>query len=248
MRRENVLALGIVLIIVALVILSLSNSPTYGDKYVQEAIVDNSNQASLSVVVSAHFDAGQHLFFNFTKGHYWGNEYDDNNGGLDPGMDIGTNCSIPSYKEIYFSLYMPSGDNLSVGVYLAGGTDPYIAVLYNQSAEFTPLSGANETFQDVGLEGITNVSGTYTVEGESIYPLILRTTDQTYSIVASPGIGADPPLNMGLWNIETVESKPYLIPFVTLGTILIASGAVSLVWTGKPRRRPNRHNKRIKKT
>jgi hypothetical protein len=242
-KRENWVALGLVLIVVALLFLAFSNSPTYADNYVLKGSVDNhdnyANNHPPEVNVSGYFEAGQRFFFNFTKGRYWGVEYDVQNGGLEPMIpNFAPETSIPSHKIISFDLYTPSGDRVSVDVYVIHGTDPFAVVYYNQSADFGPIEGGNLTMgAKVGMEGTINRNGTYTVKATAITP-ILKSANETYNVKT------DPPLIMNLWNTEMVVTKPYFVPFMSLGTILIVSGAVSSVWAGGYRRKQGRHLKK----
>jgi hypothetical protein len=46
---------------------------------------------------------------------------------------------------------------------------------------------------------------------------------------------------MSMWNIVSVETKPYFIPFVSMGAILMLSGAASGLFGGRSKRRSRRH-------
>lgn len=235
MRRENWVALGLVAIIVGLLFLAFSNSPVYGDNYTSKGSIDNNiNYAAgkpPEVSVSGYFEAGQHFFFNFTKGTYWGLKYDQDNG-LEPAItDFAPNTSINPHKIVSFDLYTPSSDRIDIDVYVSSGTDPFAVVYLNQSVDFVPLEGGNLSFTKVGMEGTVNRSGNFTVKATAIVPLIMRNINQTYTITT------DPPAIMSLWNIDTVQTRPYFVPFIAVGTLLVLSGAVSGVWGGKSRRR-----------
>jgi hypothetical protein len=245
-KRENWVALGLVLIVVALLFLAFSNSPTHADNYVPKGSVDNSNNYANNhppeVSVSGNFTAGQHFYFNFTKGRYWGLKYDVENQGLEPTItDFAPDTSIPAHKIVGFDLYTPSGDRVNVDVYVIYGTDPFAVVYSNQSADFVSLEGGNLTLagaRDVGMEGTVNRNGTYTVKATAIVPPVYKDENTVYDV------NTDPPLIMSLWNIETVETKPYFVPFISIGTILIVSGAVSSIWAGGRKRRQSRHLKK----
>ncbi len=252
LEKENWVALGAVLIILALITMVFSNVSSGTENYIPKASVDNSPLGSSNVVISGNFEAGQNFLFNFTKGHFWGVQYDQQNGGLEPADNqFAPNATIPPYKEIYFGLIGPSGYRLEVGVYLDGGVEPYAVVVYNETADFalaqfTPISGRNLTEDNVGIQGITNATGNYTVIAETIAPPVYRALNMTYDVVANPSenVLADPPLQMGLWNVETGETKPYLIPVATMGAILLVSGVGSVVWAVKPSRISRGHLKK----
>jgi hypothetical protein len=76
------------------------------------------------------------------------------------------------------------------------------------------------------------------VKATAIMPQVLKSANETYNV------NTDPPLIMNLWNTEMVVTKPYFVPFMSVGTILIVSGAVSSVWAGGYRRKQGRHLKK----
>jgi hypothetical protein len=242
-KRENWVALGLVAIVVGLVFAVFSMSPVYGNNYTLRSTLDNSKNYAANktpeVSVSGYFEAGQDFFFNFTKGRFWGNKYDSEFGGLEPANpDFSPDTSIPAYKEVWFDIVTPSGDRISVDVYCVGGTDAFAVVYYNQSVDFVPLEDGNKSFVNVGVEGTIGRTGTYTVKATAIINPIYKDESETYFI------DTDPPLMMNLWNIVSVQSKPYLLPFASVGTVLILSGAVSSVWAGRPKRKSSRHLKK----
>jgi hypothetical protein len=242
-KRENWVALGLVVIVVGLMFAAFSNSPVYSDNYTLISSLDNSvNYAANKtpeVSVSGYFEAGQGFFFNFTKGRFWGNSYDSQFGGLEPGnLDFAPDTTIPAHKEVWFDVVTPSSDRISVDVYVVGGTDAFAVVYQNQSVDFVPLEGGNKSFVNVGVEGTIGRTGTYTVTATAIINPVYKDEDETYFI------DTDPPLMMNLWNIVSVQSKPYLVPFASVGTVLILSGVVSSVWAGRPKRGSSRHLKK----
>jgi hypothetical protein len=238
LRRENQIALGIILIFLGLLAFVFSNVTVNADNYVLRSSLDNSNTASPKVSVSGHFEAGEHFFFNFTKGHYWGVKYDVENGGMEPTDPLfAPNASIPSHKIVSFDMYTPSGDVLETSVYVVGGTDVYAVVYNNQSSDFVPLNGNNLTLYNVGMEGRIVNGGNYTVKAIAIVPLILRSLNQTYTI------DTDPPLLMNLWTIQSAELKPYFVFTLSLSTVLLLAGAVLCIWAVWFRRKQARHAK-----
>lgn len=237
MKRENQLALGLVLILLGLLILAFSNVTVNALNYSLRSGLDNSNTANESVSVSGNFTVGEHFLFNITKGHYWGVKYDVENGGLEPvNSEFAPNASIPAYKIVTFDVHTPSDDVFVTEMYVVGGTDPYAVVFDNQSSDFLPVSGDNLTlFPTVGIEGIIARSGEYTVKATAIVPTILRTQNLSYTI------DTDPPLLMNMWVIQSSEQKPYFVLALSSGAVLVLSGIVlsaqAALFKKKPARR-----------
>jgi hypothetical protein len=254
--KKEWFALGLVLIVAGFALLSFSNTVVYTDNYLAQGSLDNTvyEHSGLTprVSVSGHFDAGQRLWFNFTKGNFWGVQYDIQNEGLEPAnTEFAPGTAIEPYKTIYFNLYTPSGDVVSTEVYLVGGTEPFAVVYFNQSADFVPLPGGNLTFASVGVEGTIERTGNYTIVATTIQPLVRKDAQNTYDVVANSITGkgavqADPPLTMNLWSIDAVETKPYLVSFVTVGAVILVPGVISSVWATRPKRR--RARDRLNKT
>jgi hypothetical protein len=245
-RRENWIAFGLVVIVVGLLFLAFSNGTISVDNYVAAGSLDNSiNYAAgrpPQVNVSGNFEVNQHFFFNFSKGRFWGVSYDQNYGGLEPTItDFAPGTSLPPHKIVTFDIYTPSGDVIETEIYVVEGTDPFAVVYLNQSTDFVPLGSGNLTLVNVGLEGTIRNNGTYTVKASYVFPPVYRDANDTYDI------NTDPPLLMNLWNIDSVETKPYFVPFISVGTILLLSGAGTSVLGGKSRGRPNRHLKKKNK-
>jgi hypothetical protein len=242
-NRENWIALGLVTIVVGLMFAIFSNSPVYAQNYTAKGSLDNSKNyaanKSPEVSVSGHFEAGQRFFFNFTKGRFWGVKYDVENGGLEPeDSNWAPDSAIPAHKEAWFDIFTPSGDRISVDVFVLGGTDLFAVVWANQSVAFTPLDGGNKSLFNVGVEGMVGLTGNYTVTATAIINPIYKSADEIYFM------NTDPPLMMNLWSIESVESKPYLVPFASVGTVLTVSGVVSSVWMGRSKKGSSRHLKK----
>jgi hypothetical protein len=242
-NRENWIALGLVIIVVGLMFAVFSNSPVYAQSYVAKNSLDNSKNYAVNkspeISVSAYFEAGQRFFFNFTHGRFWGNKYDTENGGLEPGdPNFAPDTSILAYKEAWFDIITPSGDRMSVDVYVVGGTDPFAVVYENQTVDFTPLDGGNKSLANPGVEGTIGRTGNYTVTATAIINPIYRDATETYFM------NTDPPLKMNLWSIDSVESKPYLVPFASVAAVLTISGVVSGIWAGRSKKGSSRHLKK----
>jgi hypothetical protein len=237
-KKENLVGLGLILIVLGLLILAFANVPAKAENYVLKAGVDNS-QNPFKLSISGYYEAGQIFFFNFTKGSYWGVKYDQENG-LEPALtDFSPDTALPAHKIVTFYLHTPSSE-LSVEVYVVSGTDPFAVVYGNESPDFTPLTGGNLSFINLGVKGTINRSGNYTMEAATIIPLIQRALGDTYTMAT------DPPQLMRLWNVNLVESTPYFVPFVSLAAVLIVSGAVACVWAFASGRRPGRHLKKTR--
>lgn len=239
MKREGWAALGLVLVIVGLLVLSFSNAAVAVDNYTSKASVENPNNSGPELSVSHYFESGNTFFFNFSKGTFWGVKYDVENG-MNPTY-VTSNVSIPPYKEVYFDLYTPSGDTISTYFLVAGGYIPYLVGYYNQSADFTIAEDGNLTMAHAGLEGTINRNGNYTVKAVEIDPPVYKDQNTMYDIAG------DPPQQMSLWTVQTVETKPYFVLCVSGGTILIFSGLASEIWTGTSKMRVNRRLKRKRK-
>lgn len=238
MKRENLIGLGLIVVILGLLILVFANVPVKAENYVVKASVDNS-QNPLKLSISGYYEAGQIFFFNFTKGTYWGVKYDQDNG-LEPTIsDFAPDTSMPAHKIATFYLHTPS-NKLDVEVYVVTGIDPFAVVYDNESPDFTPLTGGNLTLTNLGVKGTINRTGNYTVEAATIVPLIQRALNDTYTMATNP------PQLMRLWNLNLVESTPYFVPFVSLAGVLIVSGAVACAWAFASGRRPSRHMKKTR--
>lgn len=234
------LALGLLLILAGLVFLYFSNTSFHNDNYVPKVGVDNLARAraglSMELSLTAYFEVGQRFFFNFTKGRFWGLSYDQQYGMEPVNTNFAPDTSIKPYKTVEFYLYTPSGDAVQTEVYLVGGADIFAVTYVNQSADFVPLLGGNLTFVNVGMEGMIERAGNYTVMAADVEPYVLRSATEMYNITG------DPPSGMILWNIETVETKPYFVSYVLAGGVLLFVGAVISVWAGRPTKRRHAHN------
>jgi hypothetical protein len=238
--KKEWLALGLLLILAGFAFLYFSNTSLYNDDYVSKASLDNSVNYNKSlpteVSLTAYFNASQRFFFNFTKGRFWGVQYDQQNGLEPANMNFAPNTTIPPYKTVEFYLYTPSGDVVLSEVYLEGGTEIFAVAYVNQSADFVPLPGGNLTFVNVGMEGRIERSGNYTVKANDIEPYVMKSATEMYNM------SGDPPLEMNLWNVETVGTKPYFVSSVSVGGALLFVGAVSSVWAGRPKKRRRVHD------
>lgn len=250
--KKEWLALGLVLILAGLALLYFSNTTVYQDSYLFKASVDNSanydENLPAQLSLTANFTAGNRLFFNFTQGRFWGVQYDQDHG-LEPANplfvpgNLSTGVAIEPYKTAQLFLYTPSGDMVLTEVYLVAGNEPFAVVYLNQSADFVPLPGRNLTFVNIGMEGTVERTGNYTVKINDILPPIMKDANDIYRITSDPTTG-DPPLQMYLWNVETVVTKPYFVSFVSAGGVLLLVGVVSSVWAARPRNRRRAQNLR----
>jgi hypothetical protein len=233
--KKEWFALGLILIVAGFAFLYFSNTSVYVNNYVQIASIDNSVNYNkgypLQLNITAHYDVGQRFFFNFSKGRFWGVQYDQEVALEPPNMMFAPNASIEAYKTAEFYVYTPSGDMVVSEVYLVGGKSIFAVTYLNQSADFVPLSGGNLSFYYVGIEGIVERSGNYTITANDIEPYVMQSATQQYTMQT------DPPLQMYLWNLETTSSKPYLVSSVSVSGVLFFVGAVTSVWAGRPKRR-----------
>jgi len=237
--KKDWFALGLILIIVGLVLLSSSNTVADQSSYLLKAHVDNNQNyiegRTTQVSVSAYFNADQYFYFNYTKGRYWGNENDQ----LEPAdMNFAPNSSIEPYKALSFYIFTPSGDVVSSLVYLVYGTEPFAVVYFNQSTDFVPVAAGNCSLGRAGVEGTTTRAGNFTFTVTAIDPYVehLNSTD-LYDVVAHGRIQADPPLQIYLYNIDTVQTKPYFALFLSVGALLVIVGVVPFVWASRPKKK-----------
>ena len=247
--KKEWFAFGLILILIGFALLYFANDSVYGNNFLLKASIDNSvnytDGLPLELNVTAYFNAGQTLFFNFTKGRFWGVEYDQQYG-LEPANPyFAPNATIEAYKVAEFYVYTPSGDGVVSEVYLVGGSSIFAVSYLNESADFVPLSGGNVSFTNVGIEGRVETSGNYTVRVNDIEPYVMESANVEYNISSNPKTG-DPPLQMYLWNLETVGTKPYFVLFLSVGGALLFVGAVTSVWAGRPKKR--RAHKQLRKT
>jgi hypothetical protein len=242
-RSKEWLAFGLLLIIVGLALLYCADISVYNDNYVSKAILDNdvyyNENLPPLLSVTAYFEAGQHFFFNFTKGRFWGNEYDQEYGLDSPNPNFAPNTYLEAYKLVEFDLNTPSGDVVVAYVYMVGGSEAFAVVYANKSADFVQLLGGNLTYGNVGMEGIVESTGNYTVKAVVIAPPVMRDSTQSY------GINTDPPVEMYLWNIESVETKPYLVSCASASGVLLFVGVVFSVWAIRPKNGRRAHLKKL---
>jgi hypothetical protein len=237
MKKENLIGLGVFLLILSLFVFVFAEIPAKTENYVLKDSVDNSN-TPFRFSLSGYYEAGQTLFFNFTKGSYWGVKYDVENGGLEPSIsDFGQNTSLPEHKIVTFYLHTPTS-NIGIDVYVVSGTDPFAVVYLNESNDFAPITGGNLSFVNLGVEGTINTPGTYSMQASAVVPLILRAENDSYTLATNP------PALMRLWNVNFLETTPYFVPSVLLGATLVISGTCSCIWAVSSRRRQRRHSMR----
>jgi hypothetical protein len=192
-----------------------------------KAAVDNSSSydnGSFQLSVTANFTAGQIFYFNFTKGRYWGLEYDAMHGLEPANPEFAPNTAIPGYKQVQFTVSTPSGETFLTEVYLVAGVTPFAVVYRSQSADFVPLPGGNLTFGEVGIEGGIQRTGSYTVTVDNIVPYVLKSPTEMYNISGDPSTG-DPPQQMSLYVEVPVE---YSVTFSESGLPSDAQWWVSL--------------------
>jgi len=239
--RKEWFGLGLILVIAGLLLLGFSNTPVYGDSYLQRGSLDNSliYPGVPKVSVLGYFEAGQRFLFNFTKGRFWGVKYDIDNGGLEPGFDVNADVSIPQHKILTFAIYTPSSDDFIVEVYLVSGTSPFMVVYDNQSADFVPLDGGNLT-SNAAMEGTINRTGNYSVEATALVPPALQDVGHYY------GVAQDPPETMVLWSIEAVATRPYFVSSVSVGAMLILIGTGCSAWAGISKK-PSKHLRKTRR-
>jgi len=236
--RKSWLALGLVFVLLGLIFYLNYNISVYRETYFEKDSVINyqsGNPLPPERSVSAYLTKDDHFFFNFSKGRYWSNNVP---GQFEPTI-VEENYSIPYPKIVGFNIKGPS-DTVLVEVYLAQGSQIYLISYVNQSEDFTVLPGGNLTFVNVGIEGIINNNGTYTIEAISLVPPSFKTQQVFY------GIEEDPPKTMALYTLGNVKTYPYAILLPT-GIVIISFGTILSVWSLKSERKLREGRARLRK-
>jgi hypothetical protein len=237
--KKKLLVSGLLLIIVGLILFSKYNVPVYLEDYVRKDSVVNTYVAGspLQNSISFNFSAGEHIFFNFSRGRYWAGTEE-----LFEPAYTGMNFSIEAFKTVSFEIYTPSNDVVEFEAWMPSGLYTYVIIFYNESEDFTHLPDGNLTFSGAGVEAIVNKSGTYNFTAVSIDPPLTPTRNE------SLGVYQDPPMEMDLSTIENTETKPYY-PLLPAGMSVASLGAIISVWgaiaTEKRRRVLKSHYRKI---
>lgn len=215
--KKEYFVVGFSLIIIGLIFIGVHGNSVFVSTY--EVKDRYEAKARENIEVRGCFKEGDHFYFNFTSGKYWGGEpltelYE-------PSCDLGE-AYIPEHKIVVFYVYTPSNETCVVEARLPYGMYTFAIIYANKSNDFTPLSGGNLTWIDVGIEGIINKEGNYTITAVLITPPAYKTR---IGEGAPLEIEDDPPQEMVLWIIRDVETKPYfiLLPF---GVTLIICGII----------------------
>ena len=248
--RKEWLALGLILIVAGLALLSFSRTVVSNDNYIVKASVDNlaniNEGRPMELSVAANFSTGQRFFFNFTHGRFWGLSYDQQHGLEPANTNFAPGWTILPFKTLEVDVSTPSGDVVDCEVYLVGAIKPLAVSYLNVSTDFTPLSEGNLTFSNTAaVQGLVEHSGLYTVTVTDIEPYVQRSAGLQYNISSDPTIG-DPPSNMSLYNVETVETRPFFSAFVATGAVLLTCGVSISVWSARSKGR--RHLTKYSKT
>jgi hypothetical protein len=198
----------------------------YVESYVLKSQVkQNYASGSLKTNISAYFEVGEHFFFNFSRGRYWTGPEEI----FEP-SETHVDFAIPPHKKVTFDIHTPSNNVFEVEVWVVEGQYPYVVIYLNKSDDFTPLRGGNLTLTGVGIEGIINKNGTYTVEVVCIVPPIYKTQTEMLDIYE------DPPITMNLYSIQMVETKPYGV-LLPLSFVVAFFGIILSVWAAKSERK-----------
>jgi hypothetical protein len=218
---------GLLIFIVGLTLTFLHDYPINVESYEQRGYTKNTYQSGeLLTTVSGNFNAGERLFFNFTRGRYWTGVEEP----FEPGFDVTRDVAIPPHKIVTFVIQTPSSQNCTIDVYVVEGESTFMVVFEDRVDDLEPLPNGNLTFQNVGVECLVKKNGTYTVQAYSIVPPIYKTMEEVLTLEE------DPPRIMALWCIKNVTTYPYqfLLPF---GLFLIFLGLVLGTWGLKGKRR-----------
>jgi hypothetical protein len=226
--RKYWFALGLILLLVSFIFYFASGLPVYVESYVLKSkVTQNYVSGTLKTKVSAYFEVGEHFFFNFSRGRYWTGPEEV----YEP-SETHVDFAIPPHKKVTFDVHTPS-NMFEVEVWMVEGQDPYVVLYLNKSDDFTPLRGGNLTVPSsnvVGIEGIINRNGTYTVEVVAVVPPIYKTETEVLDI------NEDPPITMNLYSVRKVETKPYEV-LLPSSFVVAFSGVTLSVWAAKSGRK-----------
>jgi len=214
--KKAYLIVGSLLIFLGLILITLHNTPVFVTTYK----IKDMYQANVRehIEVTGFFNEEDHFFFNFSSGKYWGG--DPLTEPYEPSCDLGE-AYIPEHKVVIFQIFTPSKTCI-VEAKLPHGLYTFAIIYANKSDDFTILSGGNLTWSNVGIEGIVNKKGNYTIRAMLITPPVYKTRIGEGEPLQ---IEDDPPQEMTLWLIQEVETKPYFI-LLPIGATSVMGGVV----------------------
>jgi hypothetical protein len=115
-------------------------------------------------------------------------------------------------------------------------------MFYRESEDFTHLPDGNVTFLNVGVEGIVNKNGTYTITAVCIDPPVFKTENEP-----PLSINEDPPREMRLYVIKNVETKPYYLLLPTGIFLAVFGVTISILGVAAKKRRKQLLNSHYRK-
>lgn len=215
--KKAYIFIGSLLIILGLIFLEVYDASVSVMKYEEKDRYRATDGGSIEV--KGFFNEGDHFYFNFSSGKYWGG--DPLTEPYEPSQDLGE-AWIPEHKVVVLYIYTPSNEISVVEAKLPYGLYTFAIIYANKSQDFTVLPGGNLTWTDVGIEGIANKSGNYTIRAVMITPPVYKTRIGEGEPLK---IEDDPPQEMALWLIQEVVTKPYnfLLP---LSPVSITCGLI----------------------
>jgi|YelNatPaOPRAMG01_1025707.scaffolds.fasta_scaffold26008_2 hypothetical protein len=233
--KKAYLIVGSLLIFLGSILITLHNIPVFVTTYeIKDKYQANARE---HIEVTGFFYKGDHFFFNFSSGKYWGG--DPLTEPYEPSCDLGE-AYIPEHKVVIFQISTPSKETCIVEARLPYGLYTFAIIYANKSDDFAILSGGNLTWGNVGIEGIVNKEGKYTIRAMLIMPAVYKTRIGEGEPLQ---IEDDPPQEMTLWLIQIVETKPYFI-LLPIGATSVMGGVILVILS--PLKSKKRRLKRTK--
>ena len=203
--RKDVLAIGIILILVGAVLTACHSASVKVD--VNEEV----NGVEKKLSVSGYFSSGQTLILGILPGNYWGKPI------FEPGWE-----GVPAHKDVVVHIIDPH-NNISVfDVYFVEQGFFYQWRVFNQSSGFTPT--INET--SWLLEGIAQLSGNYTARIAFVGPSLNKDNPE-YTPVT---LEEDPPAELKLITLKLETTYPYTW-FLPVGIAVVIAGILASAWS-----------------
>jgi len=203
--RKDVLAIGIILILVGAVLTACYSVSVKVD--VDEVV----NGVEKKLSVSGYFSAGQVLVVGILPGNYWGKPI------FEPGEE-----GIPAHKIVIVHIIDPH-NNISVfEVYFGEEGFFYHWTVVNQSSGFIPtISNSSWIFN-----GLTMLSGNYTATIVYVVPSLNKDNPEYTPIM----LKEDPPAKLELITVKSETTYPYTW-FLPVGIAVVIAGILASAWS-----------------
>lgn len=202
--RKDVLAIGILLILVGAVLTACHSASVKVN--VNKVVTGVEKKLS----VSGYFNSSQVLILGILPGKYW-----------DKPIFEHSEEGIPAHKIVAVHVIDPHNDTGVFEVHFVEQGFFYQWSVVNQSSGFTPT--INET--SWLLEGIAQLSGNYTVTIALVYPSLNK--DPEYTQIP---LEEDPPAKMELITLKLETTYPYTW-FLPVGIAVVIAGILASAWS-----------------